>query len=205
MGKSLVVFYSLEGNTEFAAKTLAKYIGAYVERIIPLKQPPKKGFGKYFWGGKSVVMHERPVLEPLQREITEFDNIIIGFPIWAGSYPPAISSFIKDYPFRGNKCYIIACSAGGNTKKAIEKLKGRLSANKIVDTISLIDPAKDKEKNEKLIAAFAGKNFDKAEEAPAEKAEEDKEDVTEFVQDEIGTEDDGEIKFGTDDDDAEIG
>lgn len=163
MGKSLIVYYSFEGNTEFAARTLAKHIGAYVERIIPLKQPPKKGFGKFFWGGKSVVMKERPVLEPLQREITEFDNIIIGFPIWAGSYPPAIYSFTKDYPFSGKNCYIIACSASGNAQKAIAKLTERLPGNNIVDTLSLTDPAKDKEKNEKLIAAFAEKNFGKAE------------------------------------------
>ncbi|MBQ3841683.1 MAG: flavodoxin [Ruminiclostridium sp.] len=165
MGKSLIVYYSFEGNTEFAARTLAKHIGAYVERIIPLKQPPKKGFGKFFWGGKSVVMKERPVLEPLQREITEFDNIIIGFPIWAGSYPPAIYSFTKDYPFSGKNCYIIACSSSGNAKKAIAKITERLSGNKIIDTLSLIDPAKNKEKNEKLVIAFADKNFDKAEAA----------------------------------------
>lgn len=162
MEKRLVVFYSFEGNTSFAAKTLAKLIGAEVERVIPLKQPPKNGFGKFFWGGKSVFMHERPVLEPLQREITAFDEIVIGFPIWAGSYPPAISSFLKDYPFRGKKLYVIACSSGGGTKKAIEKLKEKLSANTFCDSLSLIDPAKDKEKNEKLIAEFAEKNFGKA-------------------------------------------
>ena len=55
MEKRLVVFYSFEGNTSFAAKTLAKLIGAEVERVIPLKQPPKNGFGKFFWGGKSVL------------------------------------------------------------------------------------------------------------------------------------------------------
>ena len=171
MGKSLVLFYSFEGNTEFAAKTLAKYIGSYIERIVPLKQPPKKGFGKFFWGGKSVFMNERPVLEPLQREITEFDNIIIGFPIWAGSYPPAIASFIKDYPFKGKKVYIIACSAGGNAKKAIAKLTEKLSGNEVVASLSLVDPAKDKEKNKKLLLEFADKYFEREEHAPAHSEE----------------------------------
>lgn len=205
MAKSLIVFYSLEGNTEFAAKTLAKHIGANYERIIPLKQPPKKGFGKFFWGGKSVIMNERPVLEPLQREISEFDNIIIGFPVWAGSYPPAIASFVKDYPFRGKNCYIIACSAGGNAAKAIAKLKDKLSANKICATLSLIDPAKDKEKNSKIIVEFAEKYFEK-EEHDSDPDEEDTEindDYTEdYEEDEFDPEDE-EIELSEDDSPAE--
>ena len=63
--KTLIVYYTLEGNTHYAAKKIASKIGADVLRIKPVKTYPKKGFRKFFWGGKSAVMAETPELEPL--------------------------------------------------------------------------------------------------------------------------------------------
>lgn len=159
MKNTLLVYYSLEGNTEFAAGVAAKAAEMDVERLIPVKEPPKKGFGKFFWGGKSVVMHETPALEPLKYDASGYGNIIFAFPVWAGSYPPAIASYIKDHKPEGKNCFIIACSAGGNAEKAFSKLTEALGGNTVRDTLSLTDPAGDKEKNAELITAFIQRNF----------------------------------------------
>lgn len=157
--KTLLVYYSLEGNTEFAAQTAAEAADIDLERLIPEKEPPKAGFGKFFWGGKSVVMKETPALAPLKFDPANYDSIILAFPIWASSYPPAIASYIKDHGLNGKDCFIIACSAGGNAQKAFDKLAGKLPGCNIKATLSLIDPAKDKEKNAALIKEFIGKNI----------------------------------------------
>ena len=161
MKNILFVYYSLEGNTEFVAQTAEKAAEMDVERLIPAKEPPKKGFGKFFWGGRSVVMHQTPALETLKYDAAEYENIIFGFPVWASSYPPAIASYIKDHKPEGKNCFIIACSAGGNADKAYRKLTEALGGNTIVDTLSLQDPARDKEKNAKVITDFINKNFGK--------------------------------------------
>ena len=58
--KTLIVYYSLEGNTEFAAKTIASALGADMLKLEPVKAYPTSGFKKFFWGGKSAVMEEKP-------------------------------------------------------------------------------------------------------------------------------------------------
>ena len=63
--KTLIVYYTLEGNTHYTAKKIASAIGADVLRIKPVKTYPKKGFRKFFWGGKSAVMAETPELAPV--------------------------------------------------------------------------------------------------------------------------------------------
>ncbi len=159
MTDTLFVFYSLEGNTAFVAETASETAEMEVERLVPEKEPPKKGAGKFFWGGKSVVFNEKPKLAPLKYDISAYSNIIIGFPVWAGSYPPAVASFLNDHDLSGKKVYVIACSAGGNAEKALKKLADNLPGSNITDSLSLTDPLRDKEKNSKLIVDFIEKNF----------------------------------------------
>ena len=54
-----VVYYSMSGNTAYAAKKIAAELGADLIEIKPEKQYPDKGFRKFFWGGKSAVMAEK--------------------------------------------------------------------------------------------------------------------------------------------------
>ena len=154
MSKALMIYYSLEGNTDFAAQTAAGFADIDLERLVPAKEPPKKGFRKFIFGGKSVVFSETPALEPLKYNAEDYDNIIIGFPVWASSYPPAIASYIKDHAFSGKKVSIIACSAGGNCAKAVKKLEENLPGNTYGKILSLRDPSRDKEKSVELIKTF---------------------------------------------------
>ncbi len=154
MGMTLMIYYSLEGNTEFAAQTAAQYADIDLERLIPEKEPPKKGFRKFMWGGRSVVFGETPPLAPLKYSADDYDDLIIGFPVWASSYPPAIATYIKEHPFTGKRVRIIACSAGGNCEKAVKKLKEKLPDNRFGEVLSLQDPAREKEKSAGLIKEF---------------------------------------------------
>ena len=149
-----MIYYSLEGNTEFAAQTAAEYAEIDLERLIPAKEPPKKGFRKFMWGGSSVVFGETPALDPLKYSADDYEHIIVGFPVWASSFPPAINTYIKEHPFTGKKVDIIACSAGGSCEKAVNKLKEKLPGNEFGKVLSLQDPAGDKEKSAGLIKQF---------------------------------------------------
>ena len=60
--KTIIVYYSLEGNTEYVAQTIANQLDADLLRIEPAKSYPTGGFRKFFWGGKSAVMGETPEL-----------------------------------------------------------------------------------------------------------------------------------------------
>ena len=80
--KKLIVYYSLEGNTQYIAEKMAEGFGSDsdVLRLVPKKAYLDKGFAKYFWGGKSAIMGEKPELEPYSVDFSLYDEIIIGFP-----------------------------------------------------------------------------------------------------------------------------
>ncbi len=157
MKDTLLIYYSLEGNTQFVAETAAQALEMDVERLKPSEEPPKKGPGKFLKGGGSVVMKKTPELAPLTCNAENYKNIIIAYPVWAGSYAPAIASFVKDHKPSGKKIYMIGCSASGNAQKSFDRLTEALEGNEICGTLSLTNPAKDKEKNAALIKEFVGR------------------------------------------------
>lgn len=140
--KSIVIYYSLDGNTEMIASLIKENIDADLIKIQPIKEVPKSGFMKYFWGGKSVVFNEKPALlnEPI--DLTSYDKIYIGSPVWNASYAPPLTTFFTINKVVNKDIYLFACHGGGGTKVFNKKLSNLLLNNTIVSTIDFIDPLK---------------------------------------------------------------
>ena len=156
--KTLIVYYTLEGNTHYAAKKIASRLDADMLRIKPVKTYPRKGFRKFLWGGKSAVMAETPELEPYTFDASAYDRIVFGFPVWAGNVTPPLRTFIKENDLSGKRFAAFACQSGAGAEKAFEKLKTALGIRELDAELVLIDPkTKPDPINEKKISGFCGK------------------------------------------------
>lgn len=111
--KSLVVYYSLEGNTKAIAKGISEELNCDLLELNPKKQYPKGGFRKFFWGGKSVFFKEKPEIMPINLDLNEYDTIFIGTPIWVGTYAPPIKTFIEDNNLKNKDIAVFVCHGGG--------------------------------------------------------------------------------------------
>ena len=155
--KTLIVYYSLEGNTEYAAKAIARRLDAQLLKIEPEKAYPTGGFKKFFWGGKSAVMAERPKLQPYAFAPEAFDRIIFGFPVWAGNVTPPLRTFVQENreALAGKRVAAFACQSGSGAQRAFGKLKACLGVEALEAELVLIDPkAKPSAQNEERIRAF---------------------------------------------------
>ena len=153
--KTLIVYYSLEGNTAYAAEKIASALGADTLRLEPVKAYPDSGFRKFFWGGKSAVMAETPELQPYDFNADAYDRIIFGFPVWAGNVTPPIRTFIKENRLTGKHIAAFACESGAGAEKAFGKLKAALGIDRLDAELILIDPkAKPSAENEQKLKAF---------------------------------------------------
>ena len=115
--RKLVVFYSLEGNTRLAAKTIAEASGADIMELIPLSQPSSEGFSRFLRGGKSAVKKEIPELEPFGVNPDDYELIFLGSPVWAWTFTPAVRAFLEKHDLSGKKVAICMCherNATGN-------------------------------------------------------------------------------------------
>ncbi len=158
--RTVIVFYSMSENCAYTAEKIAALTGADLLRIEPEKAYPDSGFKKFFWAGKSAVMGEAPALKPYTFGAENYDRVIFGFPVWAGTMAPPIRTFIRENSaeLTGKKIAAFTCMSGKGGGKALENLRSLLGKSALEAELILIDP---KEKlapeNEESIKAFCEK------------------------------------------------
>lgn len=140
--KSAVIYFSLDGNTKYAAGKIADRLGADLIRLIPDKEYPTGKISKYFWGGKSATFGETPKLEPYRFDQNQYDLVILGTPIWAGTFTPPLRTFIKENNLADKQIALFACCSGGKTDKCFEQMKKEAGDCTVVSTLQLIEPLK---------------------------------------------------------------
>lgn len=127
MGKKLVAYFSASGTTKKTAQLIAKATGADLYEITPKVAYTEADLN---WMDKksrsSVEMNDkkfRPEVEDKDAHIAEYDEIILGFPIWWYVAPTIVNTFLEKYDFSGKKIVLFATSGGsgfGNTVKELQ-------------------------------------------------------------------------------------
>ena len=124
---TLVAYFSAEaGTTAKVAKDLAKKIGANLFEIKP-ETPYSKADLRYMnplarcnrekFGNKDV-----PVAGRIEN-LSQYDTVYIGFPIWYGAAPNVVNTFCKGYDWKGITIHAFATSGGSGIGKTAEKLE----------------------------------------------------------------------------------
>jgi flavodoxin len=143
---TLVVYYSFEGSTRLIAQTIATTLEADIMECKPIKDINSKGFMKYVWGGRQVLFKKHPHLEPFEKNPADYETIIIGTPVWAFNYTPALRSFLSQVTLRKKNIAIFCCHEGGKGK-TLENLKEALSNNTIIGEMDFLNVMKNKNEN----------------------------------------------------------
>lgn len=131
MSKKLVVFYSKTGNTKLIAETIAKNAKADVEELKWKREIKSSGLMKYVRGGFNSSLKRKIQIEPIEKNINDYETIIIGTPIWAGKMNPAIRTFLRDYPLQ-NKKVAVFCTCDGEGGKNLDELKTLMEGNELI-------------------------------------------------------------------------
>ncbi|MBK1811461.1 flavodoxin [Clostridium sp. YIM B02505] len=150
--KSLVVFYSLEGDTKFIAEAISKELGGEIAEIQPVKQIPTSGFRKYLWGGKQVMFKDKPDIEVIDKDLSKYELIVLGTPVWASRFAPVFNTFLEKHQIENKKIALFCCHGGGKEGKTFGDFKEKLKGNDFVGEMDFEDPLK-KDKDENLLKA----------------------------------------------------
>jgi len=81
--KTLVVYYSRTGNTKLISDEVALALGADVEELKDRKN--RRGCIGYMRSGHDAVRKRRADLEPTTRNPADYDLVVLGGPVWAGT------------------------------------------------------------------------------------------------------------------------
>ena len=125
--KIAVVYFSATGTTKRVAQNLAQAIGADLHEIKPLAPYSSADLD---WKNKSsrssVEMNDkssRPALAAGDFSVKGYDQVFLGFPIWWGTAPRVVQTFLESQDF-ANKTIILFATSGssgmGNTDKDLK-------------------------------------------------------------------------------------
>ena len=148
MSKGLVAYFSASGNTKKIAEMVAEEGGFDLHEIAPEKEYTKADLN---WMDKksrsSVEMNDkafRPAIKKPDLDISGYDKILIGFPIWWYVAPTIINTFLEAYDFAGKQIILFATSGGsgfGNTVKELQPSApdAKITEGKLLNNVSRQD------------------------------------------------------------------
>ena len=122
----LVAYYSRTNVTKLLAETIKDELDADIEEIIPkVNYDGKIG---YMRGGKDAISEKIIDLEALKYDVSEYDLVYLGVPVWAGKAANPMISYIKqnEGKFNDVKFFVTAGGTGfENTFAQMEKYVGK--------------------------------------------------------------------------------
>ena len=141
--KSLITYYSYSGNTDKIARMFGKILQAkgevHLQRLKPVAEI--KGFiGQCAAARKG----DKAILkEGVKFDVTSYDLVLIGSPVWAFAPTPAVNTFLANLTgLKGKKVVVLLTSGSGLGVKAcfknIRKVLEAKGASKI-DEINIPD------------------------------------------------------------------
>jgi flavodoxin len=109
--KALVLYYSLTGNTKMVAEEFANRLGADIEEIVCVNP-----YDTNFQACIQRCLKEREAgtiteIVPVKSDLSKYETIFIGYPVWFGTYAPPIATFLANNDLSG-KTIVPFCTFG---------------------------------------------------------------------------------------------
>ena len=122
--KPLVAYFTRSGNTRTIAGLLSRDLQAVLFEIEPATAYPADYFATV---EQATWERERDYLPPLKAPVSNlaaYDTVFLGFPIWGGSAPPVVRSFVASQDFAGKMIVPFNLHGGyglGNSREVIAR------------------------------------------------------------------------------------
>ena len=127
MSKTLVAYFSASGVTARTAKQIAETVGADLYEIRP-EQPYTDA--DLDWMDKksrsTIEMNDsacRPAIAGPAADLSGYDTVFVGFPVWWYVEPRIIDTFLESGDFSGKTVIPFATSGGSGISGAEKRMK----------------------------------------------------------------------------------
>ena len=138
--KTLVAYFSASGLTASVAKEVASAANADLYEIKPGVRYTSADLNWMDKKSRSSVEMSNPASRPEivkdLPDLSQYDTVIIGFPIWWYVAPTIINTFLESGDFSGKKIALFATSGGSGFGKTVQNLATPADIKAWVDTLA---------------------------------------------------------------------
>ncbi|MDO5851431.1 MAG: flavodoxin [Methanobacteriaceae archaeon] len=153
--KSIVIYYSRTGNTKEVANIIKDRLGSDLVEIKSFDS--YDGTVGFIKGGFNAFRNSKTKITPNTVNLSEYDLVFVGTPVWASKPTPMINSILSNCDFSNKKIITYITTAGSGAESTHNSMKTLIESNggTVFDSFSVI------EKDEGTIKEKANKALDK--------------------------------------------
>lgn len=137
MNKSLVAYFSAIGTTEGAANALAKAARADLYRITPAQPYSSRDLNWNNSSSRSSVEmgndSARPALAQVAPDLSPYDVVFVGFPIWWYVEPRIVDTFLESCDLSGKAVVPFATSGSSGITRAASRMRDIVPQARVLD------------------------------------------------------------------------
>lgn len=123
---TLVVYFSATGTTRAVATRIAKISGADLFEIVPAKAYTAADLDWRDKQSRSTLEmrnpKSRPAVKSKVKNMAQYSTIYVGFPVWWGTAPTIVRTFLESYDLSGKTIIPFATSGGSGIDNVHKEL-----------------------------------------------------------------------------------
>ncbi|MDV7718925.1 hypothetical protein GA840_03550 [Pediococcus ethanolidurans] len=134
--RSLIIYFSVSGNTKKAAEKLQQKVGADIFQLQPAVPYPTSYDGLVSAGQNEKDHQIHPKLGNPLPNLSKYSKIYVGYPTWWSQPPMIIHSLFEQVDFTGKEIVAFSTSAStplADTIDVIEKLAKKNGATLVLE------------------------------------------------------------------------
>ena len=147
--KNLVAYFSASGVTRDVASKLNSLVGGDLFEIVPEEKYSSEDLD---WTNNesrsSIEMNDsnsRPKISSKIADISQYDRIFIGYPVWWYTFPRIINTFLEEYNFSGKEIVPFCTSGSSGIGSASNDMDKIVPDAKVLEGIRLSKSSSDEE------------------------------------------------------------
>jgi flavodoxin len=126
-----VVDGTVLGNTQYVAQLIQARLGAEIFRIETAEPMPLEHDVLIEQSLREQEESARPELKSLVPDLSAFDTVFIGYPIWNYELPSPVETFLDQHDFNGKNIVLFSTHGGNGLADTVETITDRLAGSTV--------------------------------------------------------------------------
>ena len=136
-GKILIAYYSRTGNTRTVAEIIHQAVGGDLFEIKPARVYPAEYRATTEVAREELDTNARPGLASKVNEMSQYDIIFLGYPIWWGTMPMFFFTFLESHNLAGKTVIPFCTHGGGGLGRSVTDIRRLCPDSTVLDVLSI--------------------------------------------------------------------
>jgi len=137
MSKKIVVYFSHSGNTRDIANQIHKSVSGDIFEIQSKENYPSNYNAVVKKARQELESGYKPALKAKVSNIRSYDVVFIGCPIWCGTIPMPVVTFLSGYDFSGKTIIPFCTHEGSGLGRSITDIAKLCPQSKILEGLAV--------------------------------------------------------------------